>query len=132
VSRPTKYSEDILDKTRKYIESDYKLNDGEVPTLEGLAIYLELHRDTIHDWSKHEDKKEFSDTLDGLKAKQAQMVISNGLRGDYNATIAKLLLHNHGYNDKVDNNIGGQDGNPIKVTHIELVPLDDGSSSTDT
>lgn len=113
---PTKYNSDILKKTKKYIDScedeEYQLikTDGDkstsfenkirvkLPTIEGLALYLETNRDNIYEWEK--EHAEFSDILKKLRAKQASKLIENGLSGDYNPLISKLILSKHGYVEK--------------------------------
>ena len=102
MARPTKYSEEVLAKAKKYAEGDYTSQDEVLPTVQGLALYLDLGVRTLQDWAVQEDKKEFSRTLESLKNKQATYLISKGLEGEYNPALAKLMLHNHGYSDKVE------------------------------
>lgn len=132
VGRPTNYGPHIITKTREYIDQcedteeevltglsakgtelyKQKLNVN-IPTIEGLALYLDIARDTIYEWEKEEDKKEFSDILAKLRAKQANALINNGLSGNYNPTIAKVLLVKHGYRD--GHELTGKDGKDLKV-----------------
>lgn len=118
MARPTKYSEAILDSTKQYIEEQEDTHEVvgtglnsrirtkvKLPTLEGLAFFLRVHKDTIQEWkNKHE---EFSVLIGDLLAKQAQSLINNGLSGTYNPTIAKVLLAKHGYKEstEVDQNV---------------------------
>jgi len=113
--RPTGYSNDIIDKTREYInkcvDEVIGLNKIRVhlPSIEGLAIYLKVNRDTIYEWRKvHED---FSDILDELLSRQAETLLNNGLSGDYNSTIAKLVLAKHNYVDRQE--MTGKDGKDL-------------------
>ncbi len=121
--RPTSYSEEMLKKTWEYI-SDCEDDEVQqtigmsakgtelfknkvivnIPTVEGLALYLGVNKTTLYEWeSKHE---EFSNALGKLKAKQAKQLINKGLSGDYNPTIAKLILSsNHGYKEKSETDI---------------------------
>ncbi len=113
--RPTKYSDQILKDTQKYLDlcvdsyqrvllskkkksvtykHDFVIK---VPTIEGLAKYLHIHKDTVHDWKKKH--AEFSDLIGDLLAEQADRLINNGLNGTYNPTIAKVLLTKHGYRE---------------------------------
>ncbi len=85
-----------------------------LPSIEGLALYLHVHKDTLYEWEKIHP--EFSDVLGDIRAKQADRLISNGLSGDYNPTIAKLLLTKHGYSDKQE--ITGADGKDLIPTPI--------------
>jgi len=115
MARPTTYTAEMLSKTNEYLllcedteieregnrgGTEYRLN-VKLPTIEGLSVYLGVARDTLYEWAtKHE---EFSDTLDSLRAEQADKLINNGLSGSYNSTIAKLMLSsNHGMREKSD------------------------------
>lgn len=116
--RPTKYSPAIIKKTYEYINSakdqfyNYQKGFGNtdtyerrvmanLPTLEGLALHLNVHRDTVHLWSKKYPS--FSDALDVLMAVQRERLLNRGLSGDYNPVIAKLVLSaNHGMRERVD------------------------------
>jgi hypothetical protein len=115
--RPTDYNEQVLTDSWHYItefsndeEKQVVTGEGEsftkyetklvvkLPTIEGLASYLEVSRSTVYLWQK--EHKEFSDIIETLLQKQAQVLINKGLSGDYNSTIAKVLLTKHGYSDK--------------------------------
>jgi len=97
MARPTKYNEEMLEKAREYIVTHQEVGD-EVPSVEGLAFFLNVNRDTLYEWAIEYD--EFSDTLGTIKNKQARLLISGGLTGAYNAAITKLMLYNHGYSEK--------------------------------
>lgn len=117
---PTEYSEEILIKTKEYMEKcvdeieEYHKTRGDksdtyerivrvkLPSIEGLASYLRLDKSTIYAWRKEVDKKEFSYLINELLAKQAEALINNGLSGDYSPVIAKVLLTKHGYSDKTE------------------------------
>lgn len=106
--RPTDYNEDILKKTEKYL----KTRKGEqVPSVAGLSRYLGIARSTIYDWASQESKKDFSDMLGQILSEQEKLLINKGLAGDFNSTIAKLMLAKHGYTDKQE--ITGKDGTPL-------------------
>lgn len=71
--RPLEYNDEVVSKTNEYIDS-CKVN---LPTIEGLALYLGVRRETLYDW---ENKyKEFSNIIDKLRQKQADTLISKGL-----------------------------------------------------
>lgn len=86
-----------------------KLNVN-IPTIEGLALYLGLATSTVYEWEKKYD--EFSEVIASLRQKQASRLISKGLSGDYNPTIAKVLLTKHGYREGVEQT--GKDGTAIE------------------
>lgn len=104
--RPTIYSEELLEKAKAYIDQSEDVPravgkvimiDVNLPTIEGLAFHLEIHKDTIYTWIK--EKPEFSDLIGQLQAKQVKRLINMGLSGMYNPTIAKVLLAKHGYKE---------------------------------
>ncbi len=99
IGRPTEYDATKIAKaTNKYVE-DCK-RQYYLPTVEGLAVHLCVARSTIYEWAKVHP--EFSDILEALLAAQGSQLIQNGLKGDYNPTITKLMLTKHGYTDKQD------------------------------
>lgn len=115
VGRPTKYSSDIIKKTEEYL-LNYQENGDRIPMICGLALYLGLNKDTIYDWVKHDDKKEFSDLVGDIMQTQEKMLVNEGLAGNFNSTITKLALGKHGFHDKQDHEHTGVDGGPISTT----------------
>ena len=132
--RPTAYTSAIQKKADEYVkqsiddykeyvvnttstEKDYqwvistetkttKVNRLKVklPTIEGLAKYINVNRSTIYEWAKHPENSQFSDTLQRLKEEQAERLINMSMSWDYNPTIAKLLLSSHWYTEKTEVN----------------------------
>lgn len=101
--RPTSYKPSVIKKALKYIDScetTYELDErGKVvvnvvlPTIEGLAIRLHVSRSTLYEWKKkHAD---FSDIIERLLNTQFVELLQQALAGNYNATIAKVLLIKH-------------------------------------
>ena len=43
------------------------------------------------------------------------MLLNKGLAGEFNATIAKLLLANHGYSDRQQHEVSGPEGAPLSM-----------------
>jgi hypothetical protein len=113
LGRPTDYNEEILTKAKEYLLSceDEEVEKGtddrpvysikvKLPTKGGLAVYLGVSRDTLYEWAKVH--KDFSYIMERLGAEQEDKLINNGLSGDYNPTIAKVLLTKHGYREGTD------------------------------
>lgn len=121
IGAPTKYSEKVLETAIDYVLNftDY---EDEVPTVSGLAMAIGTHRDTIYDWSKQDDKSDFSDIVKMLVTNQERKLINGGLNGSMNPTIAKLLLAKHGHSDKTETDItsGGE-----KLTHPGYTIVDE-------
>ncbi len=65
-----------------------------------FALDLGVARSTIYEWAK--EHKEFSDILEDILSTQERMLLVNGLNGEYNSTIAKLVLSKHGYRESQD------------------------------
>ena len=127
--RPTDYTEEVLNAAKDYladcVDTVRQVVSGQsekfttytekvtvkLPSIEGLARFLQISKETIYQWEKIHD--DFSDVLHALRAEQADRLINNGLAGDYNPAIAKMLLTKHGYSDRTE--LSGPDGNPIET-----------------
>lgn len=118
--RPTHYSDEIARKSREYLNVYEELGHA-VPSVAGLSLYIERARSTIYDWAK-DPEKEISDILDNINATQEEVAMTKGLKGDYNATLVKLLLGKHGYHEKVDQQVTGNGGGPVEWTLTGVKP----------
>lgn len=138
--RPSKYGPDILKKVRVYIDScvdeekqivkqeneekGYVMYENrtvvKLPTIEGLAYFLEVSRETIYDWEKN--NQEFSDIIERLRTKQAMVLINNGISGLYNPTITKVLLTKHNYREGIEST--GKDGKPLIPSSVDEMSND--------
>lgn len=99
---PTLYDkEKTIFMAERYLE-EYNVNGELIPSVAGLALYLGVSRSVVHLWATQEDKTEFLDMLEKIKAKQELLLLTGGLGGTMNSTITKLVLSKHGYSDKVD------------------------------
>jgi len=98
--RPTKYNEEMQTKADAYVESEYLKENDLFPMAAGMALYLKVNKTTLYEWASQHDQ--FSNTLGEMNAKQEKSLLFKGLSGDYNSTISKLALHNHGYKEKSD------------------------------
>lgn len=86
-----------------------------VPTLEGLSVHLKIHIATLNNWRKKHP--EIESLCQEVLERQADRLINGGLGGNYNATIAKLLLSSkHGYVEKSEI----ETKNEIKLTDEEF------------
>ena len=95
--RPTLHdAEHVAKQTAAYI-GDCHTNYYQ-PTVEGLAVHLEVDGNTVYRWADEHD--EFRHFLEAPLAAQASQFIQNGLKNEYNPTITKLMLTKHGYSDK--------------------------------
>ena len=124
--RPSKLTDALIEQAGRYAAKDYRLQGEVIPTIEGLAVFLNVSRSTIYKWKG--ENQEFSDILESLMSMQAKELFSNGLTGDFNPTITKLILTKHGYSDRVEQDVTSSDG-ALAPTSIVLrgVRADDSS-----
>jgi len=97
--RPTKYTPDIWPKIKKYLSMCGRENMA-LPTVEGLAIHLDVTSETIRQWATK--YKEFSLTIKKLADKQKEQLMNDGMYGgkEINQAMAIFLLKvNHGMNE---------------------------------
>ena len=118
MARPTKWNKELEEKARAYI-SDFAMHGDMIPSIEGMAIHLGLHRDTLYDWAKQKDKG-FSDILRLTIQNQERTLLNNGLNNTFNSAITKLVLGKHGYHDSMKQDITSSDES-MKPTVIQLV-----------
>jgi len=120
MGRPTKLTQELIDKTATYLSTckdDIVHTDKgaltyvnvDLPTLEGLALYLGIHKETIQDWTrdaKGDDmKSQFSVFVKDILQEQGKRLINKGLGGLYQAKIAGMLLSKHGYVERSETDI---------------------------
>lgn len=124
--RPTKYNDDIICQSKDYL-INFENNGDVIPSIEGLSEYINIARSTLYAWRDEEGKQEFSDILGQILVTQARLLINSGLKGEFNAAIAKLALGKHGYHDKQQTEVSGPDGNPIQVKDVSFTfnPVDE-------
>ena len=121
--RPTKYTEELLEKAYDYLENWRSYGDA-IPMACGLADHLGIHRDTMYEWCKHEDKCQFSDIVKTVATKQERVLINGLLSGEMNPqTGNKILSARHDYKDtsQIDNISSDGSMSTGKPTKIELV-----------
>ena len=90
--RPTKYiPETIHPRVDEYLAQCGR-EQTQLPTVEGLALYLSVNTDTVFTWAKR--YPEFSEYLKKVAAKQKEQLINDGMYGgkEVNAAMAIFLL----------------------------------------
>ena len=117
--RPTVYDPAFVEKVHAYLRenqdewSEFHKTRGEksdsyepvvkvkLPTVEGFARFIGVHKDTLYEWKCL--YPDFSDALDKIVEEQRDRLINEGLAGNYNPLIAKLVLSaNHGMGEKTE------------------------------
>lgn len=97
--RPTKYNDTILELAQNYINT-YETHGHPFPSVVGFAVISKIAKSTLYKWAQ--ENEEFSDTLKEINSNQELIAMHGGIKGDFNATITKLVLANYGYTDKVE------------------------------
>lgn len=108
--QPTKYNEGMIDRVHEYVES--REGTMELPTIEGFAVYVDVSRDVIYEWTgKH---KKFFYTIKKLLTKQSSILQSGVYYNSGNVTGGIFLLkNNHGFKDKNETDLTSG-GKPIQ------------------
>lgn len=96
MGRPTDYSQEKLNLAAEYVEKFGEYGDS-IPSVAGLACVLKVSKSTVYLWKR--DHQEFSDTLEKILTSQERHALNGGISGQFNSTISKLVLANHGYSD---------------------------------
>jgi len=114
MARPQEYNEKVLEQTKDYLEN-FRVYGDVIPSVAGLALHLNKARSTVYEWRQHEDKQEFADILHNILSLQEKLLINNGLTGEFNSNITKLVLGKHGYTDKTDIT---SDDKPVPILNV--------------
>lgn len=109
--RPTKFTDELIAKAKSYVY-EYESIGSVVPSIVGLCRFIGVARSTLYKWAEESDQ--FSDMLQEILELQEEKTLNAGLTGDFNSTIAKLVLAKHGYHDKADTTHSGPNGGPIE------------------
>jgi hypothetical protein len=92
----------------KYLTHKVWAKDEAIPTIEGLAVYLSISRDSLY------ANDAFSDILEAVRTLQAKHLITGSLRNELNPAISKMMLSaKHGYVEKSEKALTGKDGGAI-------------------
>ena len=121
IGRPTKYNEDLQAQADEYIFKYSEVGDV-VPSRVGLCCYLGISKRVSYEWETI--YTEFLHTLENIEAMQERTAVNRGLDGTFNAAITKLILHNHGYNEKQELAHTSPDGSMKPQTIITTNPIE--------
>ena len=105
--RPTKYNTELQQQAEDYL---YNWSERDnLPSRVGLCSWLGIAKSTSYEWG--EIHPEFSNTLKAVDTLQEYVAVNKGITGEFNSTIVKLILANHGYSDRqnLDHTTNGKD-----------------------
>jgi hypothetical protein len=106
--RPSEKPDNLPELVDQYLNEcvdDFKgqVKSVKLPTISGFALKIGFNESTMYEWEKRDEQ--FSKSLSKIKEEQKNRLLNQGLSGNYNSTIAKLVLSaNHGIseNQKID------------------------------
>lgn len=127
VGRPTKYNPALQAEADRYV-MDWSDFDA-IPSRVGLCCFLGIHKQTSYEWSEIHPK--FSDTCKTVEAMQERTAVNKGITGEFNPTITKLVLANHGYHEKSAIDHQSTDGSMKPVERITIEVLDASKNTGD-
>ena len=127
VGRPSLLTPELKARAAEYLERFNEQGDV-IPSTAGLACWLGISKASVYNYGDQD--AEFLATLDAIQAKQEALTLNNGMNGVFNSTIAKLVLANHGYSDKVQQDNVSSDGSmtPLPTTIVLAAPDDDSAA----
>lgn len=105
--RPSKFQNDIEQVVDEYLSKECvdvfnprtRRFNVSLPSVEGLALYLRMSRDTLYTLAKKHES--YQRALEHVKSQQQMRLINQGLAGNYNPSIASLMLRvNHGMSEQ--------------------------------
>lgn len=103
LGRPTKYNEALQKKAEDYLLHGFADQGDVIPSVAGLCCYLGIVRSAAYRW--RDIHQSFKDTLEAIDVKQENIALNGSLKNELNATISKLILANHGYSDKLSQDL---------------------------
>ncbi len=123
---PSKYSPAMFEKAKNYVvNSEWQTRGRKVPSIADLANYLGISNKTLYNWRDDPKKPEVLHISDQVLQIQEIVLQDGGLSGDFNSTIAKLMLGKHGYADKVEQDNKSSDGSMTPKAGIDTTKLSD-------
>ena len=121
--RPTSYTDELNQAAKDYLRDYQEVHEHPLPSIVGMAVVIGIAKGTLYEWAKAE-RGEISDTLAQCNDYQELTLIHKGLTNEFNPTIVKLALANHGYSDKLDSTLSAPGGGPVQTDSVfEFVPV---------
>lgn len=127
--RPTKYNAELQAKADQYLREWHK--HDVIPTRVGLCCFIGICKQTSFDYETQHP--EFSDTVRAIEDMQERVAVNRGLDGTFNSAITKVVLANHGYSDRVQQDNVSSDGSmsPKRIERV-VVTVHEGAADTDS
>jgi hypothetical protein len=125
--RPTKLTEELLEKAKTYLGTCYvtpiyaksgalSYADVKLPKIASFALFLGINRDTVYEWCKGDSElaQQFADIVKEINTSQEEMLIDKGLGGIFQPKTTGMMLSKHGYSEKIETDLTSK-GESIKM-----------------
>lgn len=140
--RPSEFKKEYIKKADLYLKKcqdeevqvvrqsnsakGYEMYDTKIkvklPTIEGFAVFIGVSKQAMYRWEEEHD--EFRNALNKIRQEQQERLINSGLSGDYNSTIAKLILSsNHGMRERTDHTTDDKEFSINQFTNEQLIAI---------
>lgn len=133
--RPSKLTESVITKAQEYVDGGWIKLKHAVPMIEGIALELGIHRETVREWAviptektqtesaklfadRQSRHRRFSDIVSRMDAIQAIELASGALKNKLNAKTANMMLSKHGYVERKEQDITSQGQSVVPVVRI--------------
>ena len=115
----SEYNEEIQNTADVYVNewfNETRIDQDVIPSVARLSFELGVSRKTLYNWGN--EYPDFLHTLEKLQSLQEILLLNKGLKGEFNSNIAKLALANHGYMDRVANEVNLNDETKEKADKL--------------
>jgi hypothetical protein len=118
IGRPKTLTGEVKQHAQDYIDN-FDSYGHAIPSVVGLCSVINRSRQTLYNWANTDD--DFLDILEAINERQELVTLNKSITGEYNATIAKLLLGKHGYSDKQILKADVRDASSLSDAELEAI-----------
>lgn len=114
-----------IDNARNYLHN-FHLYQDVIPSIPGVCLALGVNRKQLDEMGKASNDMQL--IIDLINLRQEHLLINMGVAGKASATITKLLLAQHGYAEKTQQDITSSDESltaTVDVTKLSIDSLKD-------
>lgn len=115
---------ELIEKGFEYLQN-YKQAGDVVPSLAGMAHYLDTSKAQLQAWLADGDE-ELADLVARLDTMQEKRLLRDGLLGNFNQTVTKMMLAKFGYMDKAQVDNISSDGSMSTLVKVSFVDPEHG------
>lgn len=122
-----KYKPEVFEEVSQRYYQECLNNSRQLPSIAGLAVELDISRETLYQWVK---TYHLSDIITKLQALQERRVLELGITNSYNPVFSMFLLKaKHGY---VDHTIEVKQGDSVGLFQVVRGEIEGGDRPSET